>query len=99
MKTLNYKRVTRYFGYILLAVVIQSCIFTPGYYIEQEIADNYFKPGAFLKTRIWHNGDIIKSWHDEISLYTPDTIKCYRYKQAKEFVIKLKKIEGNCNNR
>lgn len=25
MKTLNYKRVTRYFGYILLAVVLYSC--------------------------------------------------------------------------
>ena len=83
----------------LLAVVVSSCEFTTGYYIEQEIADHACEPGAFLKTKIWHKGDIVKSWYDEIEFDTPDTLKCYRLKQAHKFVEKCKSIEASCNNR
>lgn len=84
---------------ILLAAVACSCEFTPGYYIQQEVADHVIKKGAYLKTEIWHNGAIVQSWYDEITLNTPDTIKCYRHRQSEEFIIKLKKIESACNSR
>lgn len=82
----------------MLAIVAISCTFTSEYYIEQDIAAHGFKTGAFLKTKVWHKGEIIKSWYDEVKIDTPNTIKCYRLMQAMEFVKKCKSFDDYCNN-
>ena len=84
---------------LLLAVVMSSCMFTPYYYIEQDITDSYIYSGCFLKTLVWHNGKIIFYQKDEITLNTQYTIKCFRYKEAEIFINKCKSIDTGCNNR
>jgi hypothetical protein len=65
------------------------------YSITQEVATNMFaKWGskAYLKTKVYKHGDIIKSWHDDVELAN-DSLKILRYREAQLFVEKCKRLD------
>jgi hypothetical protein len=45
-----------------------------------------------INTTIWHDGDIIKRWYDMAN----DTIKCYRYYEAKSLIKRIKALNKPC---
>jgi hypothetical protein len=82
---------------LITAITFSSCRYTTGYYIDQDITTIILTGEPCLKTRIWHRGELLKAWFDVITINTPDTIKCYRIKQAKQFILKCEKIDNECN--
>ena len=74
---------------------LQSYQFQMGWFgdIKKQPTADYEKYGDLvINTYVWHKGDILKSWSDMAN----DTIKCYRYNQARNFIKIVKALNKPC---
>jgi hypothetical protein len=60
--------------------------------IKQSNSDHEKYGDLMINTYVWHRGDIIKSWNDVAN----DTIKCYRYHEARDLIQRIKFLNKPC---
>ena len=85
--------------YSIIALLVVGCFGCYGefgtYSVEQEVrvmdcCKNLSPSGTCLITYVWHNGEIIEAWYDDLPTIT-DSTKIFRRKQAKQVIANLKK--------
>lgn len=80
---------------MILVIVIIGCRGEFGYDIEQKVKNlpccqTLAPSGSALVTFVWHDGEIIKAWYDDIETIT-DSTKIVRRRQAQMLINNLKK--------
>ena len=66
-----------------------SCGYIIGYRVEQEVSYAPYSADVNLYTSVWHDGEIIQMWKDDVDKVTPALVK-HRAAQADSLIVALK---------